>query len=230
MVYLAGLFFKWIAYAFVPTVLLFGVGALVMASVWRLVLRPRKLPAGKGWLMLALVTLAFGGWRTWEVGQSFFHPELQMFRQYVAEPIPKAVKGLAPATAAPVMFHEGAYIAFHAPPEVVEEILNHSLKGAKTREVVRKMKRQSGRGDADRLVIAGPDGQSYLPVDLEWVEREKSSESEWARGEIASFLKSRNGRAYVLLRSGDWGTFVSVMQYEPAESRVVILQHLNRVH
>jgi len=211
MVYLAGLIFKWIAYALVPTVLLFGAGALVMATLWRFVLRPRKMSSGKGWLLLAMVTLAFGGWRTWEVGQSFFHPEVQMFRQYVAEPIPKAVKGLAPATAAPVMFHDGAYVAFHAPPEVVEGIVNHSLKGAKTPEV-----------------IAGPDGQSYLPVDLEWAEREKSSESEWARGEIASFLKSRNGRAYVLLRSGDWGTFVSVLQYEPTRSRVVILQHLNR--
>ena len=230
MVYLAGLIFKWIAYAVVPTVLLFGVGTLVMAVIWRFALRPRKLSSGKGWLALALVTLAFGGWRTWEVGQSFFHPELQMFRQYVAEPIPKAVKDLAPASAAPVMFHDGAYVAFQAPPEVVEGIVNHSLKGAKTPEVITKMKRQSGRGDADRVVIAGPDGQSYLPVDLEWVEREKSSESEWARGEIASFLKSRNGRAYVLLRSGDWGTFVSVLQYEPAQSRVVILQHLNRAH
>jgi hypothetical protein len=230
MVYLAGLIFKWIAHALVPAVLLFGVGALVLAILWGFVLRRRKLSSGKGWLGLALVTLAFGGWRTWEVGQSFYHPELQMFRQYVAEPIPKAVTGLAPAIASPVMFHDGAYIAFHAPPEVVEGIVNHSLKGAKTGEVIRKMKRQSGRGDADRVVIAGPDGQSYLPVDLQWAERETSSESEWARGEIASFLKSRNGRAYVLLRSGDWGTFVSVMQYEPAQSRVVILQHLNRVH
>ena len=228
MVYLAGLIFRWIAYALVPTVLLFGAGALVMAVVWRFVLRPRKLPSGKGWLVLALVTLASGGWRTWEVGQSFFHPELHMFREYVAEPIPKAVKGLAPASAAPVMFHDGAYIAFHAPPEMVEGIINHSLKGSKTREVIRKMKRQSGRGEADRVVIAGPDGQSYVPVDLEWVEREKSSESEWARGETARFLKSRNGRAYVLLRSGDWGTFVSVLQYEPAQSRVVILQHFDR--
>lgn len=153
-----------------------------------------------------------------------------MFRTYVADPIPKAVKGLAPAIAAPVMFHDGAYITFQAPPEVVEAIVNHSLKGAKTREVITKMKQQSGRGDADRLVIAGLDGQSYLPVDLEWVEREKSSESEWARWEIAGFLKSRNGRAYVLLRSGDWGTFVSVLQYEPTQSTVVILQHLNRAH
>jgi hypothetical protein len=184
----------------------------------------------KGWLALCLLTAAFGGWRTWVVGESFFRPELEMFRKYVAKPIPKTVDGLKPASAAPVMFHDGALIEFRAPPEVVERIVHHSLPGSKTPGVIKKMKRRSGRDESDRVVIAGPDGQSYLPVDLEWAAREKSKETEWARREVANFLKAGNARAYVLVRSGEWGTFGSVLGYETAQSRVVILQNLNRVY
>jgi hypothetical protein len=230
MIYLLGLAFKWVGYALVPTVLVFAAGALVMAGLWRFVLRPRKLSSGKGWLALGLLTLAFGGWRTWVVGESFFHPELEMFRKYVARPIPKGVEGLKPASAAPVMFHDGALIEFHAPPEVVERIVHHSLPGSKTLGVIRKMKRRSGRDESDRLVIAGPDGQSYVPVDLEWVAREKSKETEWARREVGNYLQGETTRAYVLVRSGEWGTFASVLRYERGRSRVVIVQHLDRVY
>jgi hypothetical protein len=174
MIYLLGLLMKWIGHALIPTALLLAAGALVMLGVWWLVLRPRKLSAWKGWLVLGLITVSFGGWRTWEVCQNFSRPELHMFRAFVADPIPKEVQGLAPASAAPVMFHDGAYISFHAPPELVERIVNHSLAGSKTLAAVAEMKRQSGRDSADRVIIAAPDGRSYLKVDLEWVAKENS--------------------------------------------------------
>ena len=219
---------KWIGHALIPTVLLLAAGALVMLGVWWLVLRPRKLSSWKGWLILGLITVSFAGWRTWEVWQNFSHPELHMFRAFVADPIPKEVQGLAPAIAAPVMFHDGAYISLRAPPELVERIVHHSLSGSKTFEVVAEMKRRSSRDSADRVVIAAPDSQSYLKVDLNWVAKETSPESAWARSEVENFFKSRQGSAYVLLRSGDWGKFVSVLHYEPASSNVVILQSLER--
>jgi len=45
---------------------------------------------------------------------------------------------------------------------------------------------------------------------------------------VENFLKTQKGNAYVLLLSGDWGKFVSVLKYEPAVSNVVILQNLER--
>jgi hypothetical protein len=143
MIYLLGLLIKWIGHALIPTALLLSGDALVMLGVWWFVLRPRKLSAWKGWLVLGLITVGFGGWRTWEVWQDFSRPELRMFRDFVADPIPKEIQRLAPASAAPVMFHDGAYIFFHAPPELIERIVNHSLPGSKTLAAVAEMKRQS---------------------------------------------------------------------------------------
>jgi hypothetical protein len=151
-----------------------------------------------------------------------------MFRDFVANPIPPEVVGLAPASPAPVMFHDGAYISFHAPPELVQRIVTHSLPGSKTFSVVAAMKQQSTRESADRVAITAPDGQGYLKVDLDWVAKETCPESDWARAEVENFLKNGQGSAYVLLRSGDWGKFVSVLKHEPAHSNVVILQNLER--
>jgi hypothetical protein len=228
MIYLLGLFMRWIGQALIPTVLLFTAGALILLVVWRFVLRPRKLAVWKGWLAIGLITVSFGCWRTWEVWQKFSHPELHMFRDFVADPIPKEVQGLAPAIAAPMMFHDGAYISFRAPPELVARIVNHSLPGATTWAAVTEMKRRSSQAAPDRVVIAASDGRSYLKVDLDWVAKENSPESQWARTELETFLKSHQGSAYVLLLSGDWGRFASVLKHEPGTSNVVILQHLER--
>jgi len=228
MIYLLGLFIKWIGHALIPTALLLVAGALAMLSLWWFVVRPRKLSARRGWLILGLVTVGFGGWRTWEVWQDFSRPELHMFRDFVGDPIPKEIQGLAPAIAAPVMFHDGAYISFHAPPELVERIVNHSLRGSKTLAVVAEMKRRSSQDSTDLVVIAASDGRSYLKADLDWVAKERSPESQWARTEVETFLKNQRGSAYVLLLAGDWGEFASVLNYEPGTSNVVILQHLER--
>jgi hypothetical protein len=67
-----------------------------------------------------------------------------------------------------------------------------------------------------------------LKVDLDWAAKESSPESQWARTEVENFLKNRQGSTHVLLLSGDWGRFVSVLKFEPGNSNVVILQHLER--
>jgi len=72
-----------------------------------------------------------------------------------------------------------------------------------------------------------PDGHSYLKVDLDWAATD-SPDSLWTRSEVENFLKSRQGTAYVLLLSGDWGKFASVLTYDPAELKVTILQNLER--
>jgi hypothetical protein len=221
---------KWLARAFIPTMVLLVAGVVVVLGAWAFALRPRRLSSTKAWLALVLVALGFGGWRTWEVWRDFSQPQWRMFRDFVANPIPPEVVGLVPASAAPVMFHDGAYISFHAPPALVQRIVTHSLPGSKTLSVVAEMKQQSARDPADRLVIAAPDGQGYLKVDLDWVAKESSPESDWARAEVENFLKNRQGSAYVLLRSGDWGEFVSVLTHQPASSNVVILQNLERRH
>jgi hypothetical protein len=228
MIYLLALFLKWIARALIPTLLLLVLGVVVMLGIWFLVLRPRKISAWKGWLAVGLITIAFGGWRSVEVWREFSRPELHMFRTYVADPIPAEVQGLAPASAAPVMFHDGAYISFHAPPEVVDRLTHHALPGSKTLEVVVEMKRQSSRNTADRIVLAGPDGQSYLKVDVDWVAKESSSESQWVRGEVENFHRNHKVNSYVYLKAGEWGSFASVVHYEPNSSNVTILQNLER--
>ena len=228
MIYYLGLLFKWTAHAFVPALLLLLVGALVLVALWWFVLRPRHLSPVRAWLVLGAVVLIFGGWRTWGVWQDFSRPELRMFQEYIAEPIPREVQGLAPATAAPVMFHDGAYISFKAPQELVEGIVNHSVRGSKTLAVVEEIKRQSRRNTSDDVAIVASDGQSYRKVDLEWLTTEHSSESSWARAEVEHFLKNGKGDVYVLLRAGPWGKFASLLRYEPASSNVVILQHLER--
>src|SRR5262249_37619789 len=156
--------------------------------------------------------------------RDFSQPEWHMFRDFVANPIPRGVVGLAPASPAPVMFHDGAYISFRAPPQLVERIVNHSLPGSKTLSVVAAMKQESARDAADRVVITAADGLSYLKADLDWATKETCPESAWARGEVRSFLTNKQGNAYVFLRSGDWGKFVSILKHEPASSNVVILQ------
>ena len=228
MIYLLALLIKWIGHALVPTMLALAAGTLVMLAVWWFGLRPRQRPAWKGWLILGLVTVGFGGWRTWEVWRDFFHPEFSMFRRFVANPIPGEIEALAPASGAPVMFHDGAYISFRAPPALVERLVTHSLAGARTLAVVAEMKQQSGQDSSNRVVIAAPDGRSYLKVGLEWVALETSPESQWARAETERFLKSRQGRAHVLVLAGAWGQFSSVLTYEPASSNVVVLQYLVR--
>lgn len=228
MVYLLALLIRWIAHALIPTALLFAISVIVMLGIGWLVLRPRKISPWKGWLVVGLMTIAFGGWRSFEVWRDFSRPELHMFRTYVADPIPVDIHGLAPAIAAPVMFHDGAYISFRAPPELVERLINHSVPGSKTLGVVTEMKKQSRRDTSDRTVVAGQDGRSYLKVDLDWVAKRSSPESQWVHDEVENYLKSHNGNSYVFLRAGDWGSLASVMHYEPASSNVTILQNLER--
>ena len=229
MIYLAGLLFNWIARALVPALGLLAVGSIVVALVWWFRLRPRRRSPVRAWLALGLVTFTFGTWRTWSVWQDFSHPEFRMFREFVADPIPRDIKSLAPATAAPVMFHDGAYISFVATPTVVDQIVRHSLPGSTALAAIAKVKksRQSNSTTNDHTV-SGTDGQSYRKVDLDWAANDTSSETKAARAEVERFLKRTAGDCYVLLHGGPWGKFTSILLYDPVTARVTLLQYIQR--
>src|SRR5882672_5830827 len=98
MIYLLALVIKWVGRALIPALLVLAAGAVVVGLVWWLVLRRNRRAVVTAWLTLGLITVTFGGWRSWEVWRDFSHPEVHMFRDYVANPIPNEVTHLAMAT------------------------------------------------------------------------------------------------------------------------------------
>ena len=116
MIYLLGLMIQWVGRALVPALLVLVAGAVVVGLVWWLFLRRHRRAVVTAWVALGLVTVTFGGWRSWEVWRDFSHPEVRMFRNYIARPIPNEVTNLAMAVASPEMFHDGALIRFKPQP------------------------------------------------------------------------------------------------------------------
>ena len=227
MIYLLGLVIQWFGRALLPSLLVLAAGAVVVGLVWWLFLRRNRRAVVMAWVTLVLVTVAFGGWRSWEVWRDFSHPEGRMFRDYIASPIPKEVTNLTMAVASPEIFHDGALIRFQAPEGLVHKIVNHSLAGSKALAVVTGMKRQSPHDSTDREVIAGADGQSYLKVNPDRFPKDGPEAHRWLREKMEA--ASGPGReAYVLLRTGAWGRFQSVLTYDPATRTVIIHQNLQR--
>lgn len=227
MIYLFGLFIQWIIRALLPAFLFLAAGALLVLLVWLLFLRRRRAVVVL-WIILGLATVSFAGWRTRDVWRDFKHPELRMFRTYIADPIPEEVRNLAMATPAPAMFHDGALIKFEAPETVLGKILNHSLPGSKTLAVVEEMKRQSGSDSANRAVIVGPDGQSYKRVELDQFPEDGLPAFRGVRAEVEAASRTGRREVYALLFEGEWGKLQSVITYDPAASTVVIKQYLER--
>ena len=227
MIYLLGLMIQWVGRALIPALLVLVAGAVVVGLLWWLFLRRHRRAVVTAWLTLGLVTVTFGGWRSWEVWRDFSHPEVRMFRDYLARPIPNEVTHLAMAVASPEMFHDGALIRFQAPAGLVPKIVDHSLPGSTALAVVAEMKRQSPHDSADREVIAGDDGQSYLKVNADHFPKDGPEAHRWLREHIEA--NAGSGReAYVLFRAGAWGHFQSVLTYDPAAGTVIIQQNLER--
>lgn len=227
MIYLLGLMIQWVGRALIPALLVLIVGAVVVGMVWWLFLRRHRRAMVAAWLTLGLVTVAVGGWRSWEVWRDFSHPEVRMFRDYIARPIPNEVSNLAMAVASPEMFHDGALIRFQAPAGLVARIVDHSLPGSTALAVVADMKRQSPHDAADREVIAGADGQSYLKVKPDHFPKDGPAVHRWLRDKLEA--NAGPGReAYVLLRAGAWGHFQSALTHDPATGTVIIQQNLER--
>ncbi len=227
VIYLLGLMIRWVGRALVPALLVLVVGGVAVGLLWWLFLRRNRRAVVAAWLILGLVTVSFGGWRSWEVWRDFSHPEGHMFRDYVASPIPKEVTNLAMATPAPAMFHDGALIRFQAPTELVRKIVDHSLPGSTTLAVVAEMKRQSPHDSADREVIAGADGQSYLKVGPDHFPKDGPEMHRWLRAQVEATAGPGCER-YVLFRAGAWGHFQSALTHDPATGTVIILQNLER--
>src|SRR5262245_48558184 len=112
MLYLGWLVVRWVLRAVIPALLLFGAGALFVGLLWLLFLRRRRRAAMALWVVVVSMAMGFFGWRTWEVWTDFTRPQMRMFRNYIADPIPKAVSDLSMATPAPAMFHDGALLRF----------------------------------------------------------------------------------------------------------------------
>ena len=227
MIYLLGLMIQWVGRALIPALLVLVAGAVVVGLIWWLFLRRNRRAVVTAWLILGLVAVSFGGWRSWEVWRDFSHPEVRMFRDYIARPIPSEVTNLAMAVASPEMFHDGALIRFQAPAGLVHKIVDHSLPGSTALAVVAEMKRQSPHDSADREVIAGADGQSYRKVNPDHFPKHGPEAHRWLSDKIEA--NAGPGReAYVLLRAGAWGHFQSVLTYDPAAGTVFIQQKLER--
>lgn len=228
MIYLLGLFFQWIVRALVPAFLFLATGALLVVLVWVFFLRRRRRAVVAIWLMLGLATLSFAGWRTWDVWRDFKHPELRMFRHYIADPIPNEVRNLTMATPAPALFHDGALIKFQVPETVLRKILDHSLPGSKTLALVEEIKRQSRNDSANRAVIVGPDGRSHKRVELDQFPEDGPSAFRGVRGEVEAADREGPREVHALLFEGEWGKLQSVIVFDRAAATVVIKQHLER--
>lgn len=229
MLYLGWLVVRWILRALIPATFLFAAGALLSSLAWLFFLRRRRRTAMALWVVVGSASLGFMGWRTWEVWTDFTRPQVRMFRNYIADPVPRSISQLAMATPAPAMFHDGAIIRFQVTPAALRQILDHSLPGSTTLGVIEEMKRQSARDPSNRWVMAGADGRSYLKVDLQGFSSEEGPEAfRWARSRVTEAVRGGPREVYVLLLEGEWGSFQSVLTYDAVQGTAEVYQYLER--
>lgn len=211
-----------------PAWLLLAAGALVIGAAWLLGLKRHRRALITAWAAVALVTVAFAGYRTWGMARDFAHPEIRMFRAFVADPIPAEVTGLAVSTAAPAMYHDGALVRFQAPEAMVRGLVNHSVPGSRTLSVAQETRGTSARDRADRDRVVGPDGWSYAQVDAARFAVDGPEVFEWARRKVGEGVRQGPREVWVYLVSGDWGRFQSVLVYDRATSTATVEQYRER--
>jgi hypothetical protein len=225
VIYLLALLVEWVGRALVPTAELLAAGVIVVIVV-RVLFRRRPRVVALAWLAVALVTLGFGGWRSFEVWRDFTEPQFRNFRTYVADPIPRDVHALAMDSPAPAMFYDGALVRFEAPEPVMRRLVDQSLSGARAWSVIDEMKQRSGRDRADTLAVAAPDGRSFVRVDP--AAFTAPNVFAWAQHTVDEMNRGGAKEIYVLLLAGGWGSFQSVVAWTPDRSRVSVRQALER--
>jgi hypothetical protein len=146
-----------------------------------------------------------------------------MFRRYIADPIPSSVRSLAPASAAPIAFHQGALIAFDAPDSVLRAILNHTLSGSTARAWLTNLQTRNGRDSAIAVRLSRGDG-AYVPMDSASFPPDLIDVFRSAHTRVRD--AGRAGlEAYAFAAAGDWGRLESVVSYDRSTGRVRVQQY-----
>jgi hypothetical protein len=216
MIYLLGFVFWWVRDALLPALLVGGgscvVWWLVGACCWHGRVRLRR--TGMGVLFAAAVVwLAVATNAVWF---RFHNPQFDMFRTYVADPIPESVRELVVDSGAPAMFYEGALLRFRAPAPVMQAILEHRLPGGSTVDQAARLATRLGRDAAVTARLSGPAG-GYLRYDP--VTFAPYDTREWAfvlnrlkQGTEHTTLRPppTDHDIFVYAERGEWGTLACV--------------------
>jgi hypothetical protein len=212
MLYLFGLSFWWLRDALLPTALFGGLSCLAWLLLSTTLLRGRPRLRRRGFVLLFAATIGWLAIGTRDVLHRFDNPQLEMFRNYVADPIPTTVEDLAVDSAAPAVFCDGALLRFRAPAAVRRAILHHGLPGSSTRHVAKQLAERLGRNPRVTGRICTAQG-GYLPYDpLTFTGYEKP---EWAfvidrlkHGAETLPPEPADRGLFVYAERGDWGTLV----------------------
>ncbi|MEX2049096.1 MAG: hypothetical protein WEB90_05925 [Gemmatimonadota bacterium] len=219
MIYLATGLFLWFVRALVPTsfvLVLGGVGA------W-LAHRFGGLPVRTGVIGVAVVALGVLGWQTRSVRREFTHPEITMFRRYIADPIPDEVRNLAPGSGSPLVMSNSAIVRFEAPTATLDALLNHSLPGSTALEVLAELKTRNGRDTVSTSRVAAGGGRAYARMDTTALPTGMQEAFPGAHARVLQ--EARRGlEVYALAETGEWGRFESVVTYDRPAERVHVQQ------
>jgi hypothetical protein len=181
------------------------------------------VPLRTGIIGVGVVAVALLGWQTRSVRREFTHPEITMFRRYVADPIPSAVRNLAPGGPGSFFLHNSAVVAFEAPDSIVRGILDHSLPGSTALAFLSDLKSRNGRDTTSTFRVGAPGGSDYVRVDSTSFTPEL--ESTFSGAHLRTLEGVRAGHeVYVLAQMGEWGRFESVLTYDRSQERVLLRQ------
>jgi hypothetical protein len=231
MIYLLGLSFWWLRDVLLPAALVGGAACLVWLSVGTLLWRGRPRLRVRGLWVLLLACLGWMVVGTRDVLFRFDHPQFEMFRSYVADPIPADVQDLEVDSGAPAAFFQGALLRFRAPASVRRAILQHGLPGGTTRRQAEVLAERLGRNPRVTGRICTAQG-GYLPYDPQTFSG--YDRPEWAfvldrleRGADEPSLPPApsDHDLFVYAERGDWGTLVCIarMRRDTGELRLLIV-------
>lgn len=219
MIYLVGLFLWWLRDVLLPTALVGGTAALVWLLLGRTLWRTRPRLRRRGLLVLGVAAVAWLAIGTRQVLFRFENAQFDMFRTWVADPIPAAVEDLAVAGAAPAMFHDGALLRFRAPGAVRGALLTHALPGSAVPQLAARIAERNGRNPRVTGRICTYTG-GYVPYDPQTFSG--YDKPEWApvidrlrRGEPPTLPDTpADHDLFVYAERGDWGTLVCLVRIE----------------
>lgn len=223
MIYLVTGVVLWLIRAAAPTAVVLVVGALLVWPAHRFAgLRVRR-----GVIAVAVVASAVLVWQTRSVQREFTHPEITMFRRYLADPIPAGVRNLAPGSPSPLVLSNSAIVAFEAPDSIVEALLDHSLPGSTAVAFLADIKSRNGRDTMTTSRVGAPLGNAYARMDTTSLPPDMSEAFPGAHSRALRAM--RDGlEVYVLAEAGEWGRFESVVTYDRPRGHVHVQQYVVR--
>jgi hypothetical protein len=223
VIYLATGLVLWLVRALVPTSVVLVLGGV---GVW-LAHRFGGLRARTGVIAVAVIALGVLAWQTRSVRREFTHPEVTMFRRYIADPIPDEVRNLAPGSGSPLFLHNSAIVTFEAPAATLAALLDHSLPGSTALEMLAELKTRNGRDTVSTSRVAADRGGAYARMDTTSLPAGMLDAFPGAHARVLQ--EARRGlEVYALAETGDWGHFESVVTYDRPAERVHVQQFVVR--